>query len=347
MEDVNKKRKIIITVIMALVVITAFMLVWNVNPKKNNATTEVRVTLPDAQVEALPKAKIKAYEKEDKLKSRDRYMSEMALAQAAHDSVSAQAMAVHNQATQRLSRRINTSSSSNGDSIRQREVTTSAANSYSPANRDNWQERYDYLYEKIYGDSQQQPAQQDAQHQAEQKPETIHAQAKQEDEHDNGFITISVVTSEGQQDGILKVATTAEQKIKSGDKVQLRLLSDAFLQENKITRNTYIYAIAKIENNRLQLTVSSINKPSGAIPCNLVAYDTDGYKGLAFTSDDSSQEISREVKNALQTTVGQLAAVTSRTAGNIIRSTSRIGSNAIGNKQQTITLPANYMMQLK
>ena len=348
MDDVNKKRKIIITVIMALVVITAFMLLWNVNPKKNNVTTEVRVTLPDAQIEALPKAKIKAYEKEDKLQSRDRYMSEMALAQSAHDSVSAQAMAVHTQATQRLSRRINTSSSSNGEPERSHEVTTSAARSYSSANKDNWQERYDYLYEKIYGDLQQQQPQTETQHQPEQKPETIHVQAKQEDKSDDGFITITVGSSEQAKDGILKVATTSEQKIKAGDKVQLRLVADAILQDNQIARNTYIYAIAKIDNNRLQLTVSNINIPQGNIPCNLVAYDTDGYKGLSFSSDDSSQEINREIKSALQTTVGQLAAITNRTAGNIIRSTSRIGSNAIGNnKQQTITLPANYMIQLR
>ena len=173
-------------------------------------------------------------------------------------------------------------------------------------------------------------------------------QANQEDKSDDGFITITVGNSEQPKDGILKVATTSEQKIKAGDKVQLRLVADAILQDNQIARNTYIYAIAKIEDNRLQLTVSNINIPQGTIPCNLVACDTDGYKGLSFSTDDSSQEINREVKSALQTTVGQLAAITNRTAGNIIRSTSRIGSNAIGNnKQQTITLPANYMIQLR
>ena len=78
------------------------------------------------------------------------------------------------------------------------------------------------------------------------------------------------------------------------------------------------------------------------------AYDTDGYKGLSFSNDDTVEQVNREVRNAIQTTVGQLAAITNRTAGNIIRSTSRIGSNAIGNnRQQTITLPANYMIQLR
>lgn len=337
----DKKKKIIITAIIALVVFTVILVLFTAPPKKPYQDTSVKVTLPDAQVEALPKAKIKAYENEEKATSYDRLLSEIAI----EDTVNTRAMQMHAQATQRLSKRIQSENSGDLREVSGNEPVNDHTTGYVPANKDNWKERYDYLYEKLYGDqehpSSEQTPQPNETHQA--KPVPSPAPAREED----GFITITVGTSQATDKGVFKVSTTTEQKIKSGDKVQLRLLQDAYLQDEKIDRNTYIYAIAKIEDNRLQLIVSSVSKNTKAIPCSLAAYDTDGYKGLAFTSDDSSQEISREVKNALQTTVGQLAAVTSRTAGNIIRSTSRIGSNAIGNKQQTITLPANYMMQLK
>lgn len=337
----DKKKKIIITAIIALVVFTVILVLFTAPPKKPSQDTSVRVTLPDAQVEALPKAKIKAYENEEKAKSYDRLLSEIAI----EDTVNTRAMQMHAMATQRLSKRIQSENSGDLREVSGSEPVNDHTTGYVPANKDNWKERYDYLYEKLYGDqehpSSEQTPQPNETHQA--KPVPSPAPAREED----GFITITVGTSQATDKGVFKVSTTTEQKIKSGDKVQLRLLKDAYLQDEKIDRNTYIYAIAKIEDNRLQLIVSSVSKNTKAIPCSLAAYDTDGYKGLAFTSDDSSQEISREVKNALQTTVGQLAAVTSRTAGNIIRSTFRIGSNAIGNKQQTITLPANYMMQLK
>lgn len=337
----DKKKKIIITAIIALVVFTVILVLFTAPPKKPSQDTSVRVTLPDAQVEALPKAKIKAYENEEKAKSYDRLLSEIAI----EDTVNTRAMQMHAQATQRLSKRIQSENSGDLREVSGNEPVNDHTTGYVPANKDNWKERYDYLYEKLYGDQEHPSSEQTPQpneiHQA--KPVPSPAPAREED----GFITITVGTNQATDKGVFKVSTTTEQKIKSGDKVQLRLLKDAYLQDEKIDRNTYIYAIAKIEDNRLQLIVSSVSKNTKAIPCSLAAYDTDGYKGLAFTSDDSSQEISREVKNALQTTVGQLAAVTSRTAGNIIRSTSRIGSNAIGNKQQTITLPANYMMQLK
>lgn len=337
----DKKKKIIITAIIALVVFTVILVLFTAPPKKPSQDTTVRVTLPDAQVEALPKAKIKAYENEEKAKSYDRLLSEIAI----EDTVNTRAMQMHAQATQRLSKRIQSENTGDPREVSCNEPVNDHTTGYVPANKDNWKERYDYLYEKLYGDqehpSSEQTPQPNETHQA--KPVPSPAPAREED----GFITITVGTSQATDKGVFKVSTTTEQKIKSGDKVQLRLLKDAYLQDEKIDRNTYIYAIAKIEDNRLQLIVSSVSKNTKAIPCSLAAYDTDGYKGLAFTSDDSSQEISREVKNALQTTVGQLAAVTSRTAGHIIRSTSRIGSNAIGNKQQTITLPANYMMQLK
>lgn len=337
----DKKKKIIITAIIALVVFTVILVLFTAPPKKPSQDTSVRVTLPDAQVEALPKAKIKAYENEEKATSYDRLLSEIAI----EDTVNTRAMQMHAQATQRLSKRIQSENSGDLREVSGNEPVNDHTTGYVPANKDNWKERYDYLYEKLYGDqehpSSEQTPQPNETHQA--KPVQSPVPAREED----GFITITVGTSQATDKGVFKVSTTTEQKIKSGDKVQLRLLKDAYLQDEKIDRNTYIYAIAKIEDNRLQLIVSSVSKNTRAIPCSLAAYDTDGYKGLAFTSDDSSQQISNEVKSALQTTVGQLAAITSRTAGNIIRSTSRIGSNAIGNKQQTITLPANYMMQLK
>lgn len=337
----DKKKKIIITAIIALVVFTVILVLFTAPPKKPSQDTSVRVTLPDAQVEALPKAKIKAYENEEKATSYDRLLSEIVI----EDTVNTRAMQMHAQATQRLSKRIQTENTGDPREVSGNEPVNDHTTGYVPANKDNWKERYDYLYEKLYGDqehpSSEQTPQPNETHQA--KPVPSPAPAREED----GFITITVGTSQATDNDVFKVSTTTEQKIKSGDKVQLRLLKDAYLQDEKIDRNTYIYAIAKIEDNRLQLIVSSVSKNTKAIPCSLAAYDTDGYKGLAFTSDDSSQQISNEVKSALQTTVGQLAAITSRTAGNIIRSTSRIGSNAIGNKQQTITLPANYMMQLK
>lgn len=337
----DKKKKIIITAIIALVVFTVILVLFTAPLKKPSQDTSVRVTLPDAQVEALPKAKIKAYENEEKATSYDRLLSEIAI----EDTVNTRAMQMHAQATQRLSKRIQTENTGDLREVSGNEPVNDHTTGYVPANKDNWKERYDYLYEKLYGDqehpSSEQTPQPNETHQA--KPVPSPAPAREED----GFITITVGTSQATDNDVFKVSTTTEQKIKSGDKVQLRLLKDAYLQDEKIDRNTYIYAIAKIEDNRLQLIVSSVSKNTRAIPCSLAAYDTDGYKGLAFTSDDSSQQISNEVKSALQTTVGQLAAITSRTAGNIIRSTSRIGSNAIGNKQQTITLPANYMMQLK
>lgn len=337
----DKKKKIIITAIIALVVFTVILVLFTAPPKKPYQDTSVRVTLPDAQVEALPKAKIKAYENEEKATSYDRLLSEIAI----EDTVNTRAMQMHVQTTQRLSKRIQSENSGDLREVSGNEPVNDHTTGYVPANKDNWKERYDYLYEKLYGDqehpSSEQTPQPNETHQA--KPVPSLTPAREED----GFITITVGTSQATDKGVFKVSTTTEQKIKSGDKVQLRLLKDAYLQDEKIDRNTYIYAIAKIEDNRLQLIVSSVSKNTKAIPCSLAAYDTDGYKGLAFTSDDSSQQISNEVKSALQTTVGQLAAITSRTAGNIIRSTSRIGSNAIGNKQQTITLPANYMMQLK
>ena len=337
----DKKKKIIITAIIALVVFTVILVLFTAPPMKPSQDTSVRVTLPDAQVEALPKAKIKAYENEETATSYDRLLSEIAI----EDTVNTRAMQMHAQATQRLSKRIQSENSGDLREVSGNEPVNDHTTGYVPANKDNWKERYDYLYEKLYGDqehpSSEQTPQPNETHQA--MPVPSPAPAREED----GFITITVGTSQATDKGVFKVSTTTEQKIKSGDKVQLRLLKDAYLQDEKIDRNTYIYAIAKIEDNRLQLIVSSVSKNTKAIPCSLAAYDTDGYKGLAFTSDDSSQQISNEVKSALQTTVGQLAAITSRTAGNIIRSTSRIGSNAIGNKQQTITLPANYMMQLK
>ncbi|MBR4882704.1 MAG: conjugative transposon protein TraM [Bacteroidales bacterium] len=340
----ENKRNIIIVAIIALVVFTAILLLSNMPDRKVPEVESVKVTLPDAQVQSLPRAKIKAYGEKDKKESYDKFLSEMASSQQMKDSAMSEAMHRHTQAAERLSRRMQSKCDEGYDNIRaQVSSSSSHSKSYTAANKDNWQERYDYLYDKLYGSSELNSV--SSKEEAPQLKESLPVPTNEK--QDEGFITITVGKS-AQELGVVQAATTAEQKIKAGDKVQLRLLSDAQIQNRTIARNTYLYAIAKIEDNRLQLTVSNISLPSGAIQCYLSAYDTDGYKGLSFSNDDTVEQVNREVRNAIQTTVGQLAAITNRTAGNIIRSTSRIGSNAIGNnRQQTITLPANYMIQLR
>ena len=98
-----------------------------------------------------------------------------------------EAIAEHQAATASLARKL--SSQSSTPVQQHNDATYHATSSVStPNRRDNWKERYDYLYEKIYGEVQQQAAE----GQQEDTQETIHAENTPPVNND-GFITITKI----------------------------------------------------------------------------------------------------------------------------------------------------------
>lgn len=77
--------------------------------------------------------------------------------------------------------------------------------------------------------------------------------------------------------------------LKEGDYVALRLLETARVQQTSIPKHSLLMAQAKIDGNRMQLLIKSIEVNGRILPVKLSAYDTDGQMGVYIPG---SEEVS-------------------------------------------------------
>ena len=119
-----------------------------------------------------------------------------------------------------------------------------------------------------------------------------------------------------------------DQKLKSGQRVTLRLLEDYNADGIRIPANTHLAAICKI-GDRLELQVRSLEMNGRIIPLALDAYDTDGLQGIYCPETSASKSAKQAGNDAISTAgttfgglVGDLASTVIRTGASIARSAS-------------------------
>jgi len=119
-----------------------------------------------------------------------------------------------------------------------------------------------------------------------------------------------------------------DQKLKSGQRVTLRLLEDYNADGIRIPANTHLAAICKI-GDRLELQVRSLEMNGRIIPLALDAYDTDGLQGIYCPETSASKGAKQAGNDAISTAgttfgglVGDMASTVIRTGASIARSAS-------------------------
>ena len=147
---------------------------------------------------------------------------------------------------------------------------------------------------------------------------------------DGIITTLDDEPSEGVGYGIrpFRCMFVRDQKIKSGQRVAVRLLEELAVDGVVVPANTHLQAICKI-GERLELSVRSLELGGRIVPLALDAYDTDGLQGI-YCPETSASKNSRQASNdaisAAGTTfgglVGDLASTVLRTGASIARSAS-------------------------
>ncbi len=113
----------------------------------------------------------------------------------------------------------------------------------------------------------------------------------------------------------LKAVIDQEGKFRNGDKVQIRILENNFYNDVPIYKNTTLHGLCNISENRLFVTISSINLGEKILPVRLTVYDMDGMKGIyidgAYNSelrkDLINQGLSDAGKLGLRNTIGDIS----------------------------------------
>jgi len=96
----------------------------------------------------------------------------------------------------------------------------------------------------------------------------------------NGFQTPTTHEETGIVANSIKACVYQTGKITADSNVQLRLVQDARIGETTLPSGFILSAVAKFQQNRLQLQVVSIEVDGSILPVNLTVYDLDGQQGL-------------------------------------------------------------------
>lgn len=104
--------------------------------------------------------------------------------------------------------------------------------------------------------------------------------AEQMQERNRSFLSATEIVDDIPLKNTLKVAVYETQTLKDGETVRLRLLEPVRVANMLVPKNTLLTAVARIQGNRLTLSVTSIEHRERIVPVNLSAYDLDGQPGV-------------------------------------------------------------------
>lgn len=145
-----------------------------------------------------------------------------------------------------------------------------------------------------------------------------------------------------------RVMFTRDQKIKSGDRITVRLLEDMAVDGVLIPKNTHLSATCQI-GERLQIVVTNIEINGRIYALNYTAYDNDGSQGLycpisgaTQTSDKAKSSTMQSASSIISSAASMAgAAMGSAALGNLVGNMTNIGASAITSRNGSVTAQVN------
>ncbi|KAF2328140.1 conjugative transposon protein TraM [Flavobacterium ginsenosidimutans] len=109
----------------------------------------------------------------------------------------------------------------------------------------------------------------------------------------NAFYPLDEEPSAEEVQNSIEAAVHQTQTIVNGSVVKLRLSHDIYLQGTAIPKNTFLYGIAALKGERLEVKIANIQYNNSIFPVDLAVYDVDGIDGIYIPG-----AISRDVAKA-------------------------------------------------
>ena len=85
-----------------------------------------------------------------------------------------------------------------------------------------------------------------------------------------------------------------------GNRVKLRLLEDTRINVLEIPKNSFVYGICKINNERLHIQITQLPVKNNFLPVDLAIHDLDGLPGL-YVPDNAARKVTKEVGSSTNT----------------------------------------------
>lgn len=142
-----------------------------------------------------------------------------------------------------------------------------------------------------------------------------------------------------------------DQTLTDGQAVKLRLLEPMQAGNIVVPKNTLVTGTAKVQGERLDILVSSIEYAGNIIPVELAVFDTDGQKGLSVPSSmeqEAFNEAMANIGSGLGTSISFARSAGQQVAMDVTRGLLQGTSGYLAKKFRTVKvkLKAGYKMML-
>ena len=131
-------------------------------------------------------------------------------------------------------------------------------------------------------------------------------------------------------------------KLKSGERVSVRLLEDMVIDGQLVPKNTHLMAVCSI-GSRLDLNVSSIDLGGKIISLDYDAYDNDGTKGI-YCPGISDKTVSQAAGTAVSGARSRLTSRIGRAAQDVV--STGLSLITLSGGETAVQVPAGYQFYL-
>lgn len=149
----------------------------------------------------------------------------------------------------------------------------------------------------------------------------------------------------------IRACIHGDQTIMDGQTVKLRLLEPLQAGNLVIPQNTLVSGTGKVQGERLDIVVSSIEYRGNLLPVELAVYDSDGIKGLSVPSSleqEAAKEALANIGGGLGTSISFAQSAGQQIAMDLTRGMMQGGSQYLAKKFRTVKvhLKAGYELML-
>lgn len=165
-----------------------------------------------------------------------------------------------------------------------------------------------------------------------------------------GFNT-AVSSSYSMGKNTIRACIHNDQTLTDGQTVKLQLLEPLQAGNVIVPKNSLVSGSAKVQGERLDILVSSLEYAGNIIPVELAVYDSDGQKGLSVPSSleqEAAKEAMANIGAGLGTSISFAQSAGQQVAMDITRGLMQGGSQYLAKKFRTVKvhLKANYQVML-
>lgn len=120
-----------------------------------------------------------------------------------------------------------------------------------------------------------------------------------DDTLDNGFFGMENERIEKSSNAI-EAVVNENQVLVNGAVIKLRLLQDMFINSSRIPSGNFVFGIASLNGERLEIEISSIRSGSSLYPVKMEVYDVDGLPGIHIPGAITRDVAKQSADNSLQ-----------------------------------------------